>query len=543
MGIGWAPLGPCLHPSTIMTASTWLLAALAGAASLLIVDRAGASEASGCKADQLTSLATQGCANVWPVGDAKFRWPDLRAKCDPADLLCDSAEASLAQRLSASDCAAVRVLGILADDHLARIRCEPGGGRELLINLDSLACHPRNILNYGKASSRALDAASLESGRALVSRAEEKMKEVREDIEGDTRLIRALVRQTDPVKLLGRVRVARHELDGWAAQIRSRRAFDERCEPSDPKSKLEGDAVRAQRTCRLLASSARLGAGLVAAVDSSDLSSRPLLERAEAFRSILARKVAADGPYAHDQALSARMLAFQSLYKDNPGLPTSLKMIRAARESGIAGLKELHAGFVFGGSRLAGNSGGGYDCSDFMTSLLTGHDGPAIGQISTHTLKSVARFLLADPSIPALPAGERPLASCFVAVDLRAGEPAQPGDFVISNNDALKGGHAAIVKRVIAERDSVLTIEAAGGATNTVMTKERPLREPVPQCSLHRGIAPKKAVYGKGRSPVRPDLYVLRLRIPSPSGCPFSAKASMGVGEPEKAPQAGGTSG
>jgi hypothetical protein len=473
-------------------------------------------------------MVVQSCANVWPPDDAKFRWPDLRATCDPKDHLCDSADANISKLLYAGECKELRVLAVLEDDHLARVRCERGSDTEYLINLDSISCYPRNFLKYGSPHPSNAGGTSSAAGKQIVRRAETRMKAMRELIAEDMNLIQSLLREVKAEPLLARMRIVGPELDDWAMQIRKRRQFDWRCEAIDPSSKLSDDAVRAQRTCRLLTGSHQIATRLLDEADSIP-STR---EAAAVLKVRLLRRIAAQDPYEQADALSARMLAFQALLPANPGLPKSLKLIRLARESGISGLWELHAGFVFGGSRLAKNSGGGYDCSDFMASLLAGYEPEKSGPISTHMLKKVARYLVQDPAVPKLAGTAKKLAGCFVAVDLRAGEEPQPGDFVISNNDAHKGGHVAIVKRSLGV-NSILTIEATGGGANTIMSKARPLREPVPQCSLHQDQGQERQQAGEkaapeshGRSPVRPDLFVLRLRVPALPDCPLSTETS-----------------
>lgn len=483
-----------------------------------------------CKVGQLTTLAVQSCANVWPPDDAKFRWPDLRATCDPKDHLCDSADANISKSLPAQECKKLRILDVLEEDHLARVRCEQGSYEEYLINLDSISCHPRNILKYGSPHRSEAAGASRLAGERIVNRAEARMRAMRDLIAEDTRVVQSMIHETKPEAFLDRVRVVHQKVDEWAKQIQRIRRLDERCEVLDPAEKLSDDAVRAQRTCRLLVGAHGAGTSLVKEAESTALAGS-MREAAAVVKIRLLRRVSAKNPYQQADALYARMFAFQALLPANPGLPKSLKLIRLARESGVSALWELHAGFVFGGSRLAGNSGGGYDCSDFMASLLPGYKPEKSGPISTHTLKKVARYLVKDPADSALTGPAKQLAGCFVAVDLRAGEALQPGDFVISNNDALKGGHVAVVKRWLSP-SSIVTIEATGGGANTIMSKARPLHEPVPQCSLHRKMRKNRQQAGEidrsdkiGRSPIRPDLYVLRIRIPPLPDCPLSSES------------------
>jgi hypothetical protein len=214
--------------------------------------------------------------------------------------------------------------------------------------------------------------------------------------------------------------------------------------------------------------------------------------------------------------LAMRMLVFYALKKDHPDLPGKLKLIRKSVETGVTDpfdgdqlfFWELHAGFIFGGRRLESNSGGGYDCSDFMASLLA-ERGSGTESLSTGFLKDIARRLAKEKGSRKLSKEEGALASCFAAVDLRAGESPQPGDFVISKNDTLEDGHVAIVKEVT-EDGSIRTIEAAGAA-NAIVSKTRPLYEPMPAC-------PEQ----EDQLPVRPDLFVLRLKGKPPRTCPLS---------------------
>jgi hypothetical protein len=225
---------------------------------------------------------------------------------------------------------------------------------------------------------------------------------------------------------------------------------------------------------------------------------------------------AKDG-YSEARALATRMLVFYALKGEDPNLPRKLKLIRRSVETGARSPRdqdkpyfwELHSGFVYGGRRLAANSGGGYDCSDFMASLLSGH-GAATGLISSYTLKSISHYLAGDISRSSLSKSAKELLPCFEGVNVRKGEAPQAGDLVVSNNETLKDGHVTIVKRYLGD-GAILTIEDSGGGANTIMSKVRPLYEPPPVCS-----SPEPHV------PVRPDLYVLRFKSPKPASCPIS---------------------
>ena len=476
---------------------------------------------SACYAGLKTRLAAPTCVNVWPGDNAKFRWPDLDASCDASSPVCDSPAAVIAKALRVADCGDVRIRAVREGDHLAKIRCEGDDSSELFINLDSLSCTPRNVRNYEPPrpgdGPRLASVISRSAGELIVEKAEAKMREIRQAVAEDTKVLLELTRTTPPAAFLASMRAGLAELNGLLREVQSRQNFDAHCEPPSLDTFMPDDKVRAQRTCRLLLSSSDVGRAMLEEA-ARPVAGPPAPDPERAQGDELAAKAGwvanSPLPYEQSKALSTRMLLFFALKRDHPTLPKELKLIRKSVETGAGDFWELHSGFVFGGRRLAGNSGGGYDCSDFMASIFIEHGRPA-ANLSTWELKQVARHLAGELREDRLSKSARALSSCFSVVDLRGGDEPQPGDFVISNNEALKDGHVAVVKKY-AGNGAIVTIENSGGGANTIMSKRRPLYEPAPRCSPPEGTLP-----------VRPDLYVLRLRAPSVAGCPLSAQTLL----------------
>lgn len=476
-----------------------------------------------CHVGQTTQLAAQRCVNVWPADDAKFRWPDLRNQCDPKSPVCDSAQVIVSQSMQIKDCGDVRILSIRKSDHVAKVRCSvksPDKTTDYLVNLDSLSCSPDNVSHYGPVPPASPPGISAEKGEALVSKAEEKMGEIRSEVANDTQVLLGLIEPIPPSTFAGRMRTAQGELGELLLRVQEKQHLDTVCEPLNPKVTETDNWVRAQRTCRLLRATVDNGLTLLDAAKASSLSMSgpdPDHWMGVALKKEVTRIASSSEGYDQAKALATRMLLFYALKGDNPSLPKQLKLIRRSVETGARDpldaaktyFYELHAGFVFGGRGLGSNSGGGYDCSDFMSSLLTSH-GHTSGSISSFTLKNIAHHLAGEIPGSSLSPGAKELESCFEEVDVRAGKAPQAGDLVISNNEALKDGHVTIVKSYLGN-GSILTIEDSGGGANTIMSKERPLFEPPPVCPT-----PEE------RQPMRPDLYVLRFKSPKPNSCPIS---------------------
>jgi hypothetical protein len=196
-------------------------------------------------------------------------------------------------------------------------------------------------------------------------------------------------------------------------------------------------------------------------------------------------------------ALAVRMLLFHALDGEVPGLRGRLRLIRKGVETGVPDFWELHSGFIFGGHRLGANSGNGYDCSEFVAAAL-GFTGDEIDLLTTKNLKNIWRYLSGESSLVRLSRDMRRLSKYFAAVDLRRGDRLLPGDVVVSNSHIFGNQHVAFIKRVLPD-NTFVTLEAAGGLINAIMSKTRPIYEPVPIC-----------YESEKYRPFRPDIYILR---------------------------------
>jgi hypothetical protein len=473
-----------------------------------------------CAVGIKTSLIGKECVNVWTGKNPKFRWPDLNARCNPNHPLCDSIKNNPPMPLRLADCGDAQILDLLPEDHLAKIQCkslEPEQSKEFFINIDSLSCNYKNVLRYEKPSSP-LITSSNQIGNLLLDKAERRMKEIQNEINHDDLILLAYLESSDPKRLFNNIKDAHSEIGDLLLQVCEKMGFNITCEPVDGTVLTLSHEIRAQRTCRLLKVTFDNGINLFKYINSRF----PAGFKANDVQKGLAMKRALnsldlfEGKYNQTDALSIRMLMFYALRKDIWDLADRLKLIRRSEETGVHDPShpdspfffELHAGFVFGGRRLNENSGGGYDCTDFITSLIMNHE--ADGKvITTQGLKTIARHLSGESS-DRLSDTVRSLESCFSFVDVRGGMVPKPGDIIISNSETFHNGHAAIVKRYILNQ-SITTYEAVGGRINAILNKTRPLFEPQPGCDMQ-----------EPRLPMRSDLYLLRIKDPLPTSCSLS---------------------
>jgi hypothetical protein len=356
-------------------------------------------------------------------------------------------------------------------------------------------------------------------GETIIKKAGMRMREVQNEVDHDTKVLVNLAKQTKPLALYQQIKNAHQEMGELLKNVSNTLKFNLACEPIDHRRILLGNEIRAQRTCRILSSTYRVGKKLLSSARESAAlmknKNQRIVQESDSMKRTITDNEEYSSFYHKNEALSKRMLLFYALRENYPDLVSQLMLIRKSVETGVHDPSypdrdyfwELHSGFVFGGRRLVDNSGGGYDCSDFVASLLTGHE-QEVEEVSTKALKTVARHLDGDPTEQKLSKGLQSLASCFASVNLRKGEGLQSGDFVISNSETFDNGHVAIVKQVFSDH-TISTIEASGTA-NAVITKVRPLFEPAPKCEDE-----------ERQLPMRSDLYVLRIKPSRPRECPL----------------------
>jgi hypothetical protein len=149
----------------------------------------------------------------------------------------------------------------------------------------------------------------------------------------------------------------------------------------------------------------------------------------------------------------------------------------------------------------------GIDCSTTIAKLYDLRRKTDDGQDlipTTKDLQEIARFHAGE--------GPRPhgdwkdYTSCFESVNLRDGELPNPGDIVVRRVNG--EGHVVLIDSFDPKTNIANTIEAAGGAFNTLGPNQRPLFET--SCNNPENVIDKP--------PVRSDVYVMR--FVGGKGCP-----------------------
>ncbi len=451
-------------------------------------------------------------------------------------------------KLNYAECPALNVLEVRLSDHMAKVHCEGRKSAEAWINLDALTCTlppPRYVApavvqsGCPPISSAPLSDAATDMAHSMVDALDESPTN-QILVEAKQRAIQTqkLAQQDHDtlLKMYGPGMTASSDLYHRLEQARktahaqytaASKAFGPNCDLY-PANFNHADADRGQRTCRLVRATYRMSdyyikraeATAVPGISKEDrenviglslrlawmehygnpieISENPLMAEAENDRK------AGGGPVADYRSLVFRQMLFEGLPKEqrqealDKNSKHHLNFFRTSAE--VDGKPvELHNGYVFGGSRLS-EAGGGRDCSDFLSAILTGWTGD---MLSTDKMRDIALYLGHAPGAPRKADTKwNGFDRCFDPVNLRSGEPLLSGDIVISRNDTIaKGGHVVVVESVDRTKGTIRTVEAGGVKFNTVGSTTRPLYEP--SCGPSPSGVGSNAV-------VRPDLVALR---------------------------------
>lgn len=476
-----------------------------------------------CKKGDVTTLA-RGCANLWNVapGTGDFLpWRD------------DSSHGDGRYAVLQMDCGEVEVLDVLPVENLAKVRCTGGlfpenFPKENFINLDALKCTPENLKVFGPsdgdcdcdlpsgAVSRQPALRELRSAKQnvadssnpliweLFENAQVIKGQVEANVANDQATMTKLYSRASEEKVGERIEAGVTKIDQLYEQMAKRFGAD--CQGS-PKGMPSSDLVRGQRTCELVKSARSVAWDLL-----NQKTEIPLSRRVD---EMLKGKVRLGVPGEQaDRALGLRMLLLQGLpVSEQEKLQKSgeLKFVRKSYEAG-SNFYEVHGGYVFGGHRNK-SSGDGYDCSDFIASVLKsmGSDTRIPGIPVAKDFRDMALWLK-SPSAVELSKPNQDLASCFEDVELRKGEEPKAGDILVQQSPG--GGHMVLVKSYDSRLGMVDTIEAAGGSKNSVIDHKRPIFEPT--C---RGSSRWEKNWNS--RPVLPGLFALRFKAAPPPSCPI----------------------
>jgi hypothetical protein len=365
-----------------------------------------------CTASGRTTLGAS-CANGWaPRSDARFLpWTEG-----------EDASTARRQTIPRDQCTSVRIAQVLPSDRLALVSCEAGGfSGSTYVGIDQLACSPTSIANGPhretatdpphtgltcfNPDSHPLDAASRRllgqelpdisaaQSAAIVREAQEMAQ--RTKLQTDLDMIRLSDEYTDgfsdPPTDSDYAGFYDKFVEGLARieRMHARVTAPQRFGPACDKGGSSDDAVRGQRTCRLIAVARENGNAIrdrILAADPpvqlmSDTSDTAAGARhGRALLSELASHNNCREESATFSGLGVRMVLFQALPPARQRQLVNSGAVGFARVSTEAGLQsvtapnpfyELHNGYVFGGARLA-TAGGGHDCSTFITAVANG---------------------------------------------------------------------------------------------------------------------------------------------------------------------------